>query len=106
MTELRYTDTNSADDARGRAFGLEGNLYLPLALATVLGIGGWALLRFVAGFGWFGAAVLPAVPVGGVLAWALLLRHGKPAGYDRDWMELWIEGAGFSLGGKQPEARE
>ena len=46
MTELKHTETNAADDSSGRAFGLDGNLYLPvlltvsgaLALFAVLGI--------------------------------------------------------------------
>jgi hypothetical protein len=35
MTELRLTETNAADDSSGRAFGLDGNLYLPVLCATV-----------------------------------------------------------------------
>ena len=35
MTALRHTETNSADDSAGRAFGLDGNLYLPVLLAVL-----------------------------------------------------------------------
>ena len=36
MSELRITDTNSANDSKGRAFGLEGNdfLYVLIGLVT------------------------------------------------------------------------
>ena len=41
--ELRFTDTNAADDSAGRAFGLEGDLYLPVVIAVVAAVGLFAL---------------------------------------------------------------
>lgn len=96
MQELRISDTNAADDSAGRAFGLEGNLYLVVVCAAVAGLGLYALLALV----WQVAhllAVLLAAPVPLVsLAWAWGLRHSKPAGYDRDWLEMRISGGSFS----------
>lgn len=35
MNELRVTDTNSANDSRGRAFDLEGNDFIYMIVAFV-----------------------------------------------------------------------
>lgn len=85
--ELRRTDTNAADDSRGRAFGLEGDLYLPVVAALLGSLGLFALFGLGFGVGWPLAAGLAAGPLALTLAWAFGLRHGRPPGYDRDWME-------------------
>lgn len=96
MQELRITDTNAADDSAGRAFGLEGNLYLVVVCAALAGLGLYALLALAWQVAHLVAALLAApVPIAS-LAWALVLRHGKPPGYDRDWLELRISGGSFS----------
>lgn len=96
MQELRITDTNAADDSAGRAFGLEGNLYLVVVCAAVAGLGLYALLALAWQVPHLVAALF-ATPVPAVsLAWACGLRHGKPAGYDRDWFEMRISGGSFS----------
>ena len=40
MSDLRITDTNSANDSKGRAFGLEGNdfIYVLIGLVGALGL--------------------------------------------------------------------
>lgn len=87
--DLRLTDTNSADDAAGRVFGLDGNLYLPVVIAGTGGIAGFALLGFVFEVSFVAAGVVAALPFALSVAWAVLLRRGKPAGYDRDlWDQL------------------
>lgn len=86
MTELRFTDTNAADDSLGRAFGLEGNLYLPLVIGLLAAIGIFAVLGFL-GVGYGVGAVCALVPVGFTTVFLLSLRHGKPRGYDRDWVD-------------------
>lgn len=97
---LRLTDTNAASDSKGRTWGLEGNLIWWL----IGGIGGGILGFFILVVGFkaglmisLGAAVVPVLVC---LAYIFGLRHGKPPGYDRDCLEHWISGAGFS-----PEAR-
>src|SRR5947209_2293405 len=45
----------------------------------------------------FGVAVVPVLLC---LAYIFGLRHGKPPGYDRDCLEHWLSGTGFS-----PEVR-
>ena len=44
MGELRFTDSNAGDDSAGRAFGLEGNLYLPVVFGLVAGVQLWLFL--------------------------------------------------------------
>ena len=47
MNELRFTDTNAADDSAGRVFGLDGNLYLPVVSGLVAGVVLFAGLGFI-----------------------------------------------------------
>jgi hypothetical protein len=86
MVDLRETDTNSADDAVGRVFGLEGNLYLPILLALIGGLGVFATLGLVFQLPWSFAGMIGGLPPLGIAAWVVLLRHGKPPGYDRDFV--------------------
>jgi len=97
---LRLTDTNAASDSKGRTWGLEGNLVWWL----IGGVGGSILLFFLLVVGLnarlmtsFGVAVVPVLLC---LAYIFGLRHGKPPGYDRDCLEHWFSGTGFS-----PDAR-
>jgi hypothetical protein len=94
--DLRYTDTNSADDSRGRAFGLEGDLYLPVVIAVVVSLGLLALLGLGFKTGWLIATSVSVWPAALTLVWATLLRHGRPPGYDRDWIEQRLGGGDFS----------
>jgi hypothetical protein len=105
MTELRITDTNSANDNRGRAFGLEGNdfIYVLVALvgAMALYVVCTALLRFHVVSALVLAGPVFLVPA----AWVIFLRHNKPAGYAADWFEHRVNREGWSLaGGSQPES--
>jgi hypothetical protein len=97
MSELRITDTNSANDSKGRAFGLEGNdfLYVLIGLVAALGLYlGLSVLLHVS----LEIAVLVALPVVIVpAAWVLLLRHNKPAGYAGDWFDERVKGDGWSF---------
>ena len=85
--ELRHTDSNAADDSRGRAFGLDGNLYLFVVIAVVVSLGIGAVLTNLLRVGWVIAGVVAALPLIGTVIWAVGLKHGKPSGYDRDWIE-------------------
>lgn len=87
MSELRQTDTNAANDSSGRAFGLEGDLYLPVVLAVLGSMGLFALLTLVLHANPLASGLLVALPLGAVLGWAVGLRHGRPSGHDRDWLE-------------------
>jgi hypothetical protein len=95
MSELRFTDTNAGDDSAGRAFGLEGNLYLPVVFGLVAGVLLFAGLGF-AGIGLPLAGTVATTPFIATLVWVLGLRYGKPSGYDRDKIDDFLGGADFT----------
>lgn len=77
--ELRFTETNSADDSAGKTWGLEGNLFWFVAgggfaavvtLLMLFSVWRWSLL----------SAVVPAlIPLGLALLYVFALRQGKPS---------------------------
>lgn len=93
--ELRFTDTNSGDDSKGRTWGLEGNLFWYLAG----GIFGSVLLMLVL-FSSFHvsfklSAFIAAIPCALSLIYVFGFRQGKPPRYDLDCFEFWVQGRGF-----------
>ncbi len=94
-SELRLTETNSAEDSSGRTWGLEGNLFWHVTggvFAAVLTL----LLCFSAlRWSFTASAAFAAVPLGLSLLYVFGLRQGKPPGYDRDLLDGWLHGAGF-----------
>lgn len=93
---VRFTDTNAADDSKGRTWGLEGDLFW-----IVVG-GGFAfvmtlLLCFSAWkMGLMTSLIIAAVPLVLSLVYIFVFRQGKPAGYDVDCLDYWLNGPGFS----------
>lgn len=96
MNELRITDTNSANDSKGQAFGLEGNNFLYVLIAFVAALGLYIIIN-----------VVLHVPMVGTLgislpffifptAWVLLLRHNKPEGYADDLFDTLVNKEGWS----------
>jgi hypothetical protein len=96
MSELRHTETNAADDSSGRAFGLDGNLYLPVILSVLGALALFAILSLLLHVNYAVAGVVVAIPLAVVLGWVLLLKQGKPAGYDRDLIEHLLGGGNFT----------
>jgi hypothetical protein len=94
--EMRFTDTNSADDSKGRTWGLDGNLFWYLiggGFASVLIM----LLLFSAyRFSFIGSAAIAVVPLTLTLIYVFGFRQGKPPRYDLDCLEYWLAGKGFS----------
>jgi hypothetical protein len=97
MSELRITDTNSANDNKGRAFGLEGNDFVYVLAAFVVALGLYLLLNVLIGVGRMAALVVALPFLLGPLAWVLLLRHNKPEGYAEDWFDQKFNGEGWSF---------
>ncbi|MGH7952018.1 MAG: hypothetical protein ACREFE_08885 [Limisphaerales bacterium] len=95
-TDIRLTDTNSADDSKGKTWGLDGNLFWYLiggAFASVV----LMLLLFSAYRMRFApSAAIAIVPLALVLIYVFGFRQGKPPRYDVDYLELWLSGNGFS----------
>lgn len=97
MSELRITDTNSANDSRGRAFGLEGNDFLYVLIAFVASLALYLVFAFVLGVGMVAALVFSLPVFLAVAVWVLLFRHNKPDGYAEDWFDDLVNGEGWSL---------
>lgn len=107
MTELKHTETNAADDSSGRAFGLDGNLYLPVLLTVLGALALFAVLGILVRVPYVLAAAVTGAPLATVIAWVLLLKQGKPRGYDRDVIEQWLGGGNFTrLGSDQGRLTE
>ncbi len=94
--ELRFTETNSADDSSGKTWGLEGNLFWFVAGGAFAAVVTLLLLFSVWRWPLLSAAVPALIPLGVALLYALAFRQGKPPGYDIDLFELWLKGPGFS----------
>ena len=92
--ELRFTETNSADDSAGKTWGLEGNLFWFVVGGVFAGVV-TLLLLFSVGAGLAHRAVPASVPLGLTLLYVFGFRQGKPPGYDLDLFELWLNGPGF-----------
>jgi hypothetical protein len=97
MSELRITDTNSVNDSKGRAFGLEGNDFLFVIGGFVAAFACYLLLNLI-----LGTKALPAILLSLPLlalptAWVLLLRHNKPQGYAEDMFDQLVTGEGWSF---------
>ena len=105
MSELRITDTNSVNDSKGRAFGLEGNDFVYVLIAFVVALGLYLVFAFVLRVG-MAVALLFSLPVlVAVTAWVLCFRHNKPDGYAEDVFDDWVNGDGWSLASRgQPRA--
>jgi len=97
MNELRITDTNSANDSKGRAFGLEGNDFIYVLVAFMVALGLYLLLTALLHLAPLGALVfsLPILLV--TLAWVVLLRHNKPEGYAEDLFDHLVNPEGWSF---------
>lgn len=93
--ELRFTDTNSADDSKGRTWGLEGNLFWYLAGGGFISVVLMLLLFSAYRFTFTASLVIAAIPFVLALAYVFGFRQGKPPRYDIDCLEYWLAGKGF-----------
>jgi hypothetical protein len=93
--DLRFTETNSADDSAGKTWGLEGNLFWFVTGGAFAAVITMLLLFSVWRWNLISAIVPALIPLGLSLFYALTLRQGKPSGYDTDLFELRLQGSGF-----------
>ena len=97
MIELRVTDTNSANDSKGRALGLEGNDFLFVIGAIVASLAIYLVMNYVLGAG-MTIALIVAIPVFlGPVTWVLILRRNKPEGYAEDFFDQVFNREGWSF---------
>jgi hypothetical protein len=102
--DIRFTETNSADDSQGQTWGLDGNLFWFMAggaFAFVIIL----LVCFSAmRMGFFTSVLIAAVPLALCAIYVFVFRQGKPASYDVDCLDFWLSGSGFGPNPeKQPE---
>jgi VIT1/CCC1 family predicted Fe2+/Mn2+ transporter len=93
--ELRFTETNSADDSEGKTWGLDGNLFWYVAGGSFVSVIILLLLFSAMHLSFLMASVVAAVPFTLMLGYVFGFRQGKPPGYDVDCFDLWLSGEGF-----------
>lgn len=103
--ELRTTDTNSANDTKGRALGLEGNDFIYVVAGFVLGLALFLGLSFVLKVWMPFAASLSLLVLLAPAGWVLLFRHNKPDGYAEDYFDQLITGEGWSFAPRTQPSR-
>lgn len=100
--EIRFTDTNSADDSKGKTWGLDGNLFWYL-IGGAFGSVVLMLLLFSAyRMSFMQSAAVAVIPLTFTLIYVFGFRQGKPPRYDIDCLEYCLFGGGFS---PQPQAK-
>jgi hypothetical protein len=94
---LRITDTNSANDSKGRALGFEGNDFLYIVVGIIGAIGLFLLLYALLAVA-PASAILLSAPVFIIsLLWVLVFRHNKPEGYAEDFFDYALNREGFEF---------
>ena len=93
--QLSFTDTNSADDSKGRTWGLDGNLFWFLAGGAFLSVVLMLILFSVYRFSFTASVLVSGIPLVLVVTYVFAFRQGKPPRYDLDCLEYWIGGRGF-----------
>jgi hypothetical protein len=102
--ELRFTETNSADDSQGRTWGLEGNLFWFMAGGAFASVIILLICFGVMRMSFFASLLIAAAPLALSAIYVFVFRQGKPAGYDVDCLDFWLSGSGFGPNPqKQPE---
>lgn len=91
-TGLRFTETNSSEDSKGKTWGLDGNLFWFAIGGMFLGV--MTLLILFAVFKWSigSAAAVALVPLALSFIYIFGFRQGKPPGYDRDFVDNLFNG--------------
>jgi len=96
MEQLDRTRTNAATDSKGQAFGLSGNLFLFPVIGVVGALAVMTLCFSVLGLGLL-VTVIAGIPFLTLpTIYVFMLRHNKPRGYDRDWLQD-MTSSGFSF---------
>ena len=94
---LRFTETNSADDSQGRTWGLDGDLFWFMAGGAFAFVMVLLVCFSALKMSFTVSALLAAVPLTLCVIYIFLFRQGKPAGYDMDCLDYWLNGSGLVL---------
>ena len=93
--DIRFTDTNSADDSKGKTWGLDGNLFWYLIGGAFASVVIMLLLFSAYRISFVAAAAVAVIPLTLTLIYVFAFRQGKPPRYDIDCLEYWLFGKGF-----------
>ena len=98
---LRRTSTNSATESEGVAFGLSGNLVIPVAVSAMVSAGLAALVMSSKDAGWaeWLVAFSPTILT---FAYIFLLKNDKKPRFEQDFWEVLIEGECFHTRRRRP----
>jgi nitrate/nitrite transporter NarK len=101
--ELIQVNTNSADDSKGVAFGLSGNLFLFVIGGAI--ISGLLMTIFIAFMKMeiMIAGILSAIPLALATAYAIFFLQGKPPHYKDD---LFLSIVGMDFVSPAPDANQ
>jgi hypothetical protein len=97
--QIRFTETNSADDSKGRTWGLDGNLFWFVAGGAFAFVVILLLCFSALKLSFLVSVILAALPLTLCVIYVFALRQGKPPGYDLDCLDLWLNGSGFTPDG-------
>ncbi len=94
--ELRFSDTNSANDSSGKTWGLDGGLFWVVVAGVCLSVALLLVLFSVLHWGLVSSILVSAVPTAVALIYVFGFRQGKPAGYDNDLLDTCLNGPGLT----------
>jgi hypothetical protein len=95
-SDIRFTDTNSADDSKGKTWGLDGNLFWYVIGGGFISVCIMLLLFSSYRMSFIASAIVALIPFLLTLIYVFVFRQGKPPRYDMDCLEYWLWGKGFS----------
>jgi len=100
MKGLRRNQTNAADDSKGHSLGLEGDQFLYIIGALVIGV--VLLLAGMKGGLSPGLALMIAcIPVPIVIIFLVVFKIGKPPRYQGDLIQKWFGNTSITRGEKK-----
>jgi hypothetical protein len=93
--QIRFTETNSGDDSKGRTWGLEGDLFWVMAGGAFVFVMTLLVCFSALKMNLLSSLLLAAMPLTLCVIYIFVFRQGKPAGYDIDCLDYWLNGSGF-----------